>query len=55
MVVKLREAGKWDIPAGKRKPLPGELASKTAERETWEEAGIRFQMEAGDSICSYLT
>jgi 8-oxo-dGTP pyrophosphatase MutT (NUDIX family) len=39
LVVKLRETGKWDIPAGKL--LPGEITSKTAERETWEEARVR--------------
>lgn len=42
LVVKLRKIGKWDIPAGK--PLPGESASDTAKRETWEEAGVKVQI-----------
>jgi len=42
LVVKLRKTGKWDIPAGKS--LPGELPSKTAERETWEEAGVQVKV-----------
>lgn len=42
LVVKLWGSRKWDIPAGK--PLPGEISSKTAERETWEEAGVQVQV-----------
>jgi 8-oxo-dGTP pyrophosphatase MutT (NUDIX family) len=43
LVVKLRETGKWDIPAGK--PLPNEAAPQTAERETWEETGVKVKVK----------
>lgn len=42
LVVKLRETGKWDIPAGK--PLPHETAPETAQRETWEESGVSVKI-----------
>eukprot|EP01132_Coremiostelium_polycephalum_P000066 gene66-92_t len=43
LAVKLRAIDKWDIPAGK--PLPGEHAAITAQRETLEETGIKVKIK----------